>query len=203
MHLLHTFFFLPLHLAFYIEKTISLPCYLYLSYIDTIPFIILEFYPALIIFFVHPLKGLLNGVFIDKLVDQIARIAKPNVGITFDFGHARVASTHFGFDYFSSELASPYINSLHVYDSFGRPNNVDRELPYMFQLIYGLGDLHLPPGWGNLPLEKSFSNLKISQAFMTLEIHPGYKDKYAEGLKTAKYLASLINNNHMGEVRRG
>jgi hypothetical protein len=38
---------------------------------------------------------------------------------------------------------------------------------------------------------------------MTLEIHPGYKDEYAEGLKTAKYLASLINNNHMGEVRRG
>ena len=139
------------------------------------------------------------GAFIDKLVDQVSKIARPNVGITFDFGHARVASTHFGFDYFSSiELASPYINSLHVYDSFGRPNNVDRELPYMFQLIYGLGDLHLPPGWGDLPLGKIFSNLKISQAFMTLEIHPRYKDEYVESLKAAKYLASLINNAHTG-----
>jgi sugar phosphate isomerase/epimerase len=68
----------------------------------------------------------------------------------------------------------------------------------MFQLIYGLGDLHLPPGWGDLPLGKIFSNLKISQAFMTLEIHPRYKDEYVESLKAAKYLASLINNAHTG-----
>lgn len=137
------------------------------------------------------------GTFIDKLVDQVSKIARPNVGITLDFGHAKVSSTYFGFDYFSSiELAFPYINSLHVYDSFGRPNDIDRNLPYMFQVIYGLNDLHLPLGWGELPLEKIFSNLKISQAFMTLEINPRYKDEYVESLRIAKYLASLVNNIH-------
>ncbi|MBC7319078.1 sugar phosphate isomerase/epimerase [bacterium] len=132
------------------------------------------------------------SAFIDQLVEQIIKIERPNIGITFDFGHASVASIHFGFDYLSSiKQASPYVNSLHVYDSFGRPNNVDKNLPYMFQLIYGLNDLHLPLGWGNLPLEEVFTNLEIPQVFMTLEIHPRFKSEYVESLKIARYLASL------------
>ena len=133
------------------------------------------------------------SAFIDKLVDQVVKIARPNVGITFDFGHAKVASTYFGFDYFSSiKLASPYINSLHIYDSFGIPNDVEEDLPYIFQVIYGLDDLHLPLGWGRLPLEEIFKSLEISQAFMTIELNPRYKDEYAESLRIAKYLASLV-----------
>ncbi|MGC8971355.1 MAG: TIM barrel protein [bacterium] len=130
---------------------------------------------------------------IDKLVEQVSKIGKSNVGITLDFGHAKVASTHFGFDYLSSiMLASPYINSLHVYDSFGRPNDMDEGLPYMFQLIYGLDDLHLPLGWGDIPLEEAFSRLEISQAFMTIELNHRYKDEYTESLRIARYLASLV-----------
>lgn len=130
---------------------------------------------------------------IDKLVEQVSKIGKPNVGITFDFGHAKVASTYFGFDYFSSiMLASPYINSLHVYDSFGKPNYMDESLPYMFQLIYGLDDLHLPLGWGDIPLGEIFSKLEISQAFMTIELNHRYKDEYSESLRIARYLASLV-----------
>lgn len=133
------------------------------------------------------------GALIDKLVEQISKIDKPNIGITLDFGHARVASTYFGFDYLSSiMLASPYIKSLHVYDSFGRPNYMDESLPYMFQIVYGLDDLHLPLGWGNIPLEEVFSKLEISQAFMTIELDYRYKDEYSESLRLARHLASLV-----------
>lgn len=136
------------------------------------------------------------GACIDKLVDQVSEIARPNVGITFDFGHARVASTYFGFDYLSSiKLASPYINSLHIYDSFGRPNGLDARLPYIFQIVYGLDDLHLPLGWGDIPFEEIFANLKIPQSFMTIELNPRYKDEYEESLKIARRLASLVKDN--------
>lgn len=137
------------------------------------------------------------SAFIDQLIDQVVKVGRPNVGITLDFGHASVASSHFGFDYLSSiKQASPYVNSLHVYDSFGRPNNISENLPYMFQLIYGLNDLHLPLGWGNIPLEKIFASLEIPQVFMTLEIHPRFKSEYENSLEIARNLAALVRESY-------
>ncbi|MCX7795475.1 MAG: hypothetical protein N2380_03015 [bacterium] len=112
--------------------------------------------------------------------------------LTLDLGHASVASTHFGFDYLSAiEQAFPYLNSIHVYDSFGRPNNISERLPYMLQIIYGLDDLYLPLGWGNLPLGEIFKNLEIPEVFMTIEIHPRFKSEYKESLRIARNLALL------------
>ncbi len=136
------------------------------------------------------------GARVEELVEQIIQIHRSNVGITLDLGHAYVASRHYSFDYHAAvQLAAPYVKNLHVYDSFGRVNQVEVPLPYMYQVMYGLDDLHLPIGWGDMPLERVFSGLVLPPTRMTLELKPRYADELITSLSAAKRLATLVRES--------
>lgn len=133
------------------------------------------------------------GVYIEELVKQVEKINKPNVGITIDLGHGYIASKYLGYDFESSiKKAEKYINNIHLHDSFGIANNINEKIPYMYKVIYGLDDLHLPLGWGDLPFEKIFSMIKPDFTYITLELEPRHRDEYKESLKFAKKLANLL-----------
>jgi len=113
------------------------------------------------------------GGVIERLVEQVKGVGKENVGITFDFGHAYIASHYYGFDFLASiELAKPLIKHVHVHDNFSRPAGVERR--QIALIAQGKGDLHMPVGWGAIPYREVFSRLKGYSGVIMLELKPRY-----------------------------
>ncbi len=113
------------------------------------------------------------GGVIERLVEQVKGVGKENVGITFDFGHAYIASHFYGFDFLASiELAKPLIKHVHVHDNFSRPAGVERR--QIALIAQGKGDLHMPVGWGAIPYREVFSRLKGYDGVILLELKPRY-----------------------------
>ena len=87
-----------------------------------------------------------------ELAAQIRAVNHPNIRATIDFSHAAINAGVRGFDLMAElkELA-PYAGHLHIHDSFGKPRSFE---PYTYgeAVNFGLGDLHMPPGWGNVGL---------------------------------------------------
>jgi sugar phosphate isomerase/epimerase len=127
------------------------------------------------------------GGVISRLVEQVKEVGKENVGITFDFGHAYIASRYYGFDFLESiELARPLIKHLHVHDDFGRPAGVDRR-PIVL-IPEGKGDLHMPIGWGEIPYREVFARLKGYEGIVLLELKPRYIPYLEEALQETRRL---------------
>lgn len=136
------------------------------------------------------------GTKIEELVEQVKKIDRENVGITFDFGHAYLASKYYRFKFLDSiKLALPYIKHVHIHDSFGKP-----KLSYEEQDInliqFGIGDLHMPVGWGAIPYDKIFRILKNYQGVLSLELKPRFKKFFTYSLQRVKELAESTENNH-------
>ncbi len=127
------------------------------------------------------------GGMISRLVEQVKGVGKENVGITFDFGHAYIASHYYGFDFLDSiELARPFIKHVHVHDDFGRPAGVDRR--QIVLISQGKGDLHMPIGWGEIPYREVFSRLKGYEGVVLLELKPRYRPYLEEALQETRRL---------------
>jgi len=136
------------------------------------------------------------GTKIEELVEQVKKIDRENVGITFDFGHAYLASKYYRFKFLDSiKLALPYIKHVHIHDCFGKP-----KLSYEEQDInliqFGIGDLHMPVGWGAIPYNKIFHLLKNYNGVLCLELKPRYKKFYKYSLQKLEELVEGTNNNH-------
>jgi len=128
------------------------------------------------------------GGVIERLVEQVREVDKENVGITFDFGHAYIASKYYGFDFLRSiELAKPLIKHVHIHDDFGKPAGLDRR--EIILLSQGKGDLHMPIGWGEIPYREVFPRLRGYDGVLMLELKPRYSPYYAEALRDARRLA--------------
>lgn len=130
-----------------------------------------------------------------NVVQFVEKIAQENVGMTFDFGHAYLASKRFGFDFLESiRLAKPYIHHIHVQDNFGRFEELRlvgydqyKLIPYRRLLALGKGDLHLPPGWGVVPLAAAFELLQDHEGVFMLEYyHRRYRRQAREILEAAR-----------------
>lgn len=132
---------------------------------------------------------------VSNVVNFVKRIERENVGMTFDLGHAYLASKYFDFDFLESiKIATPYIKHIHLNDNFGcfedkRILNHEqyklKKYPELLQL--GRGDLHLPPGWGNVPFDKAFEILGDYTGVLLLEYHSyRYKPYNQEILEIAK-----------------
>ena len=127
------------------------------------------------------------GGVIERLVDQVKGVGEENVGLTFDFGHAYIASRYYGFDFFDAiELARPLIKHVHIHDNFGRPAGVDRR-PIAL-ISEGKGDLHMPIGWGGIPYREVFSRLKGYQGVVLLELKPRYTPYLEDALQETRRL---------------
>lgn len=136
------------------------------------------------------------GTKIEELVDQVKKIDRENVGITFDFGHAYLASKYYRFKFLDSiKLALPYIKHVHIHDSFGKPK-VSYEEQDINLIQFGIGDLHMPVGWGAIPYNKIFRILKNYQGVLSLELKPRFKKFFAYSLQRVKELTESTSNNH-------
>ena len=128
------------------------------------------------------------GGVIDRLVEQVKGVGKENVGITFDFGHAYIASKYHCFDFLESiELARPLIKHVHIHDDFGKLAGLDRRQINI--LSQGKGDLHMPIGWGEIPYREVFSRLNGYEGVLMLELEPRYMPYCAEVLQDTRGLA--------------
>ncbi len=111
------------------------------------------------------------------VLEFIRAVDRPNVGLTFDVGHAYLAARYFGFDYLEAvRAARPLLIHLHVTDNFGRydPLRLENFTLYRTQrprdiLPIGRGDLHLPVGWGAIPYEETFAALRGYQGTVVTE----------------------------------
>ncbi len=129
---------------------------------------------------------------IGPIVRQLEAIDQPNVGMTLDVGHLRIAAREIGFDYLEAVgEAAPWVRHLHVNDNFGQlDRGVDTE---MDRWAFGEADLHLPPGWGSIPYREVFARLADYQGDLILEIKPGFYDHLPEALANVReYLSEVV-----------
>lgn len=104
---------------------------------------------------------------IDPVVDLVREIDHPNLRLTFDTGHAYLASRYFHFDFFNALTQMiPYLGHIHLSDNIGiyeelRITNraVYDVMPMPYRRELGRGDIHLPPYYGTIPYDAIFQRL--------------------------------------------
>ncbi len=107
----------------------------------------------------YPERPILRGAVYDysvwpsQLAEQISAVDHPAVGICLDVGHAALAANLFGFDLIEECAAiAPLVRHVHLHDNLQK-TNLTGEPQVSEHTVFGLGDLHLPPGRGTIPLE--------------------------------------------------
>jgi len=132
------------------------------------------------------------------VLEFVRRVDRPNVGLTFDVGHAFLAARYFGFDYLEAvRAARPLLIHLHVTDNFGRydPLRLENFTLYRTQrsrdiFPVGRGDLHLPVGWGAIPYDETFAALRGYQGSVITEYRYNLFRPHAQRL--AQQLRSMV-----------
>lgn len=124
-----------------------------------------------------------------ELAEQVSTIDHPAVGVCLDVGHAALAAGAFGFDLFEECAAvAPLVRHVHLHDNLGR-TNLTGEPPVSEHTVYGLGDLHLPPGRGTIPLEELFRKVDFPEnPTCCVELAPELSSLAPEALHAARKL---------------
>ena len=132
------------------------------------------------------------SVWPSELAEQIASVDHPAVGLCLDVGHAALASGVFGFDYFEEcAAAAPLVRHVHLHDNLMKTNLLG-EPPVSEHPVYGLGDLHLPPGRGIIPLEELFRRVDFpNDPSCCVELSPEWCPLVPEALHAARELREL------------
>jgi len=106
----------------------------------------------------YPERPIVRGAVYDysvwpsALAEQISAVDHPAVGVCLDVGHAALAAGFFGFDLFEGCAATaPLVRHVHLHDNLQKIN-LTGEPQVSEHTVFGLGDLHLPPGSGTIPL---------------------------------------------------
>jgi sugar phosphate isomerase/epimerase len=115
----------------------------------------------------YPERPIVRGAIYDysvwpsQLAEQIFAVDHPAVGICLDVGHAALAAGFFGFDFMEEcSATAALVRHLHLHDNLQR-TNVTGQPQASEHTVYGLGDLHLPPGRGTIPLEDLFRRMEF------------------------------------------
>jgi len=91
------------------------------------------------------------GISLSRLAEQVSAIDHPQVGVCLDFGHGFLGCSYLGVDFLDEvRNIAPLVSHIHLSDNFGKPN-LDETSDASENLVKGLGDLHLIPGWGVIP----------------------------------------------------
>ena len=127
------------------------------------------------------------------LAEQISAVDHPAVGICLDVGHAALAANFFGFDYLEEcSVAAPLVRHVHLHDNLGEICESVDVLDYG-DPVYGVGDLHLPPGRGSIPLAELFRRLDLpNDPTCCVELAPGLFQEAPEALLAARGLSELV-----------
>ena len=135
------------------------------------------------------------SVWPSRLADQISAVDHPAVGICLDVGHAALAAGFFGFDLIGEcgAIAS-LVRHVHLHDNLQR-TNVSGEPPVSEHTVYGLGDLHLPPGRGTIPLEELFRRMDFPERpSCCVELSPEGFSSVPEALRAGRELGLAVTS---------
>jgi sugar phosphate isomerase/epimerase len=143
----------------------------------------------------YPEQPILRGAVYDYsvwpslLAEQISTVDHPAVGICLDVGHAALAAGFFGFDYIEECAAlAPLVRHVHLHDNLQR-TNLSGEPAVSEHTVYGMGDLHLPPGRGTIPLGGVFRRMAFPEnPSCCVELSPELFSLVPEALHTAREL---------------
>src|SRR5919107_1854171 len=127
------------------------------------------------------------SVWPSELAEQIALVDHPAVGLCLDLGHAALAANVFDFDYFEEcDAAAPLVRHVHLHDNLMKTNLLG-EPPVSEHPVYGLGDLHLPPGKGAIPLEDLFRRVTFPESpSCCVELSPDFYPLAPQALRFAR-----------------
>ena len=133
------------------------------------------------------------SVWPSQLAEQISEVDHPAVGICLDVGHAALAAGFFGFDLIEECCAiAPLVRHVHLHDNLQR-TNLTGEPQVSEHTVYGLGDLHLPPGRGTIPLEDLFRRMEYPERpSCCVELSPEGFSLVPEALHAAKDLSLAV-----------
>ena len=135
------------------------------------------------------------SVWPSRLADQISAVDHPAVGICLDVGHAALAAGFFGFDLIGEcgAIAS-LVRHVHLHDNLQR-TNLSGEPPVSEHTVYGLGDLHLPPGRGTIPLEELFRRMDFPERpSCCAELSPEGFSSVPEALRAGRELGLAVTS---------
>ena len=148
----------------------------------------------------YPELPILHGVVYDysvwlsELAEQIVAVDHPAVGVCLDVGHAALAAGVFGFDYLEECAATAsLVRHIHLHDNL-RETNLTGVPPVSEHHVYGLGDLHLPPGRGTIPLRDIFLGVDFPEnPTCCVELSPDLYSLAPKALRTARELGELAS----------
>jgi sugar phosphate isomerase/epimerase len=128
-----------------------------------------------------------------RLAEHLAAVDHPAICGTMDFSHAWIMATSSGVPYIESLKAfAPWVNHLHLHDSFGRPQEM-KTYSVAERMAYGQGDLHLPLGWGGIPWDEIVPQLSIRPGtVMIVELPPRWHSEMAACLEECRRLAGMF-----------
>ena len=133
------------------------------------------------------------SVWPSQLAEQISAVDHPAVGLCLDVGHAALAASVFGFDFLEEcATVAPLVRHIHLHDNLVR-TNVTGEPPVSEHPVYGLGDLHLPPGRGAIPLNEMFRRVDFPEnPACCVELSPDLYFLAPEALQAARELTGPV-----------
>ena len=144
----------------------------------------------------YPEQPILRGAVYDysvwpsQLAEQISEVDHPAVGICLDVGHAALAARVFGFDYIEEcATLAPLVRHVHLHDNLQK-TNLTGEPAVSEHTVYGLGDLHLPPGRGTIPLGDLFQRMSFPEnPSCCVELSPEFFSLVPQALQAARDLS--------------
>ncbi|MBA2714850.1 MAG: sugar phosphate isomerase/epimerase [Rubrobacteraceae bacterium] len=147
----------------------------------------------------YPEQPILRGEVYDysvwpsQLAEQISAVDHPRVGICLDVGHAALAAGFFGFDLIEECAGiAPLVRHVHLHDNLQR-TNLTGEPQVSEHTVFGLGDLHLPPGMGTIPLEDVLRRMDFPEKpSCCVELSPESFSLVPEALNTARELSLAL-----------
>jgi sugar phosphate isomerase/epimerase len=133
------------------------------------------------------------SVWPSQLAEQVSAVDHTAVGLCLDVGHAALAASLFGFDFLEEcGAVAPLVRHIHLHDNLMR-TNVTGEPPASEHPVYGLGDLHLPPGRGMVPLKELFRRVDFPEdPACCVELSPDLYFLAPEALRAARGLTEPV-----------
>ncbi len=147
----------------------------------------------------YPEQPILRGAVYDysvwpsRLAEQISAVDHPAVGVCLDVGHAALAAGFFGFDLVEECAAiAPLVRHVHLHDNLQK-TNLTGEPQASEHTVYGLGDLHLPPGRGTIPLEELLRRMDFPEKpSCCVELSPEHFTSVPEALRAAREIGLAV-----------
>ncbi len=114
-----------------------------------------------------------------RLADEIESIGHPNVMGTLDISHCYIMTTFRQLDFRAAiRRFAEVANHVHIHDSFGMPQSL-KGYSWSEDMAFGMGDLHLPPGWGDIPWDDIMPELALRPgSILNVELAARFRSEF-------------------------